>query len=104
MADYTTLFTLILTALTFVIIGIIFIVYIIMIGEREKKKLQTNESSSVAEEETTQDCPHFFGYLSGYPLNEPIPDECFGCTKAIECVNEKTTENTTEVEETPQQQ
>ena len=38
MADFGTLFTLILVALTFVVVGMCFIVYIMIIGEREKRK------------------------------------------------------------------
>lgn len=36
------------------------------------------------------ECPHSFGYLAGYPQDEPIPDECFGCPRAVECMDEKT--------------
>jgi len=86
MADFSTLFLLILVALTFVIIGMFFIVYLMIIGERAKNKLRANMNSSVRAE-TTRECPHSFGYLSEYPQNEPIPEECFGCPKAIECKN-----------------
>jgi len=88
MADYGVLFALILAALTFVIVGMLFIVYLMILGEREKKKLMAR-GGSAAKGEMEQVCPHFFGYLSGYPLNQPIPEECFGCTKAIECMNEQ---------------
>jgi hypothetical protein len=30
-------------------------------------------------------CAHHFGYLRTLPRNTPIPDECFGCTKIMEC-------------------
>lgn len=37
-----------------------------------------------------KECPHKFGYLRGLPKNRPIPDECFGCPKIMEClVNKK---------------
>jgi len=104
MADPETLFLLILVALTFVVIGMSFIVYIMIISEREKRRLEVKEDST-GEKETEQECLHFFGYLAGYPPNEPIPDECFGCIKAIECMNAKAVENTTEaVEPEPAQQ
>jgi len=86
MVDVGTLFPLILTALTFVVIGMFFIVYLMIIGEREKNKLMARLEAFDKMEET-QECAHFYGYLSGYPLDEPIPDECFGCPKVIECMN-----------------
>jgi len=40
-----------------------------------------------------RDCLHQFGYLRTLPKNAPIPDECFGCSKIVEClVNAKTRE------------
>jgi len=37
-----------------------------------------------------KDCPHQFGYLKELPKNRPIPNECFGCQKIVEClVNKK---------------
>jgi len=33
-----------------------------------------------------RDCLHQFGYLRTLPKNAPIPDECFGCTKIVECL------------------
>jgi len=95
MADYGIVFELILAALTFVIVGLFFIVYLMIIGEREKKKLRV-KAGSTAQEEGPEGCVHYFGYLAGYPLNQPVPEECFGCVKAIECMNEKATENITE--------
>jgi len=103
MADYGTLFLLILGALTFVIVGMLFIVYLMVIGEREKNKLRATMESFAKME--TQGCPHSFGYLSGHPQNEPVPEECFGCPKAIECKNgQKGTDNTTEVAEQTEKQ
>jgi len=86
MADYSTIFLLILAALTFVIIGMFFIVYLMILGEREKNKLKAR-LDSFSKSGTTQACPHSFGYLSGHPENQPIPEECFGCPKTLECVN-----------------
>jgi hypothetical protein len=31
-------------------------------------------------------CGHKLGYLKGLPKNKPIPDECFGCPKILECI------------------
>jgi len=103
MADYSTLFLLILVALTFVIVGMFFIVYLMLIGERAKNKLRAKMNPSVRVE-ITRECPHSFGYLSEYPQNEPIPEECFGCPEAIECKNrQEETGNKTETAESPQQ-
>jgi hypothetical protein len=39
---------------------------------------------------TKKDCAHHFGYLRTFPKNSPIPDECFGCEKIVDClVNNK---------------
>jgi hypothetical protein len=35
---------------------------------------------------TRKDCIHFYGYLHSLPKNTPIPDECFGCTKIVDCL------------------
>jgi len=104
MADYSTIFLLILAALTFVIIGMSFIVYLMILGEREKNKLRA-KLDSFARMETTQECPHSFGYLTGHPQNQPIPEECFGCPRAVECMNEqKETDKSVEITDSPEQQ
>jgi len=43
------------------------------------KKAETNNSSK-------RDCLHQFGYLRTLPKNAPIPDECFGCPRVVECL------------------
>ncbi len=86
MADYSTLFVLILVALTFVLVGMTFIVYLMILGEREKNRLRA-QLASFSRIDAKSECPHSFGYLAGYPQNEPVPDECFGCPKAVECKN-----------------
>ncbi len=32
-------------------------------------------------------CPHYFGYLKKLPKNVPIPDECLGCLRIVECLH-----------------
>jgi hypothetical protein len=86
MADYGTLFLLVLTALTFVLVGMAFIVYLMILSEREKNRLRA-QLESFSRIDARLVCPHSFGYLSGYSTNEPVPDECFGCPKAVECMN-----------------
>jgi len=31
-------------------------------------------------------CPHHYGYLYTFPKNSPIPNECFGCEKIVDCL------------------
>ncbi len=38
-------------------------------------------------EEKTPECPHYFGYLRKLPRNVPIPDECLGCLRIVECLH-----------------
>lgn len=33
-----------------------------------------------------KDCLHEFGYLHGLPRNTPIPGECFGCQRIVDCL------------------
>jgi hypothetical protein len=89
MADYGMLFSLILVALTFVIVGMCFIVYIMIIGEREKR-MKAEGIAPPQDASASAECPHQFGYLSGYPMDQPIPEECFGCVNAIQCMNHET--------------
>jgi hypothetical protein len=34
-------------------------------------------------------CVHSFGYLGSLPKNTPIPDECLGCSKVMQCLYQK---------------
>lgn len=36
-----------------------------------------------------RDCLHHFGYLRTFPKNSPIPDECFGCERIVDCLVDK---------------
>jgi len=44
------------------------------------------EKIEVPRENSIQGCPHHFGYLSEYPKNTPIPNECLTCTEIMECL------------------
>jgi len=33
-----------------------------------------------------QECIHHFGYLRTLPKGTPVPDECFGCKKILQCL------------------
>lgn len=63
----------------------------------EGSSIQTKqESPAPAKTESAssskRDCIHQFGYLRTLPKNKPIPQECFGCTKIVEClINTKDT-------------
>jgi len=48
----------------------------------EKPMVQVKTESAPSR----KDCLHQFGYLRTLPKNAPIPDECFGCTKIVECL------------------
>jgi len=34
----------------------------------------------------SQECVHHFGYLRNLPKGNPVPDECFGCKKILQCL------------------
>jgi len=44
------------------------------------------EKTEMSKETLIQGCPHHFGYLSEYPKNTPIPNECLTCTNIMECL------------------
>ncbi|MFQ5999213.1 MAG: hypothetical protein ACE5J6_00410 [Candidatus Bathyarchaeia archaeon] len=44
------------------------------------------EKTETSQEARSSGCPHHFGYLKEYPKNTPIPNECFTCTKIMECL------------------
>jgi len=52
------------------------------------KPLKTTSTLAKQNSKTfdTKDCLHHFGYLSGLPKNTPIPGECFGCQKIVDCL------------------
>jgi type IV secretory pathway VirB10-like protein len=56
---------------------------------RDKKAISKPEKTVAPEIENTssskKDCPHRFGYLRTLPKKAPIPDECFGCSKLVQC-------------------
>lgn len=47
---------------------------------------KTQASIKQSSHSSTKDCLHFFGYLHTFPKNSPIPDECFGCEKIVDCL------------------
>lgn len=56
-----------------------------------KQKPQKTESDKVKDEASKEECTHFLGYLATHPKNQPVPDECFGCERAADCINSSST-------------
>jgi len=56
----------------------------------EKLKMPTKtakEKNSKKQSPTDfQECAHHFGYLRNQPKGTPVPDECFGCRKILQCL------------------
>jgi len=51
------------------------------------KQLKTAPSTKqVSKSSDAKDCLHHFGYLNELPKNTPIPGECFGCPKIVDCL------------------
>ncbi len=91
MADYSTLFQLMLVALAFVIVGVFFIVYLLILSLREKKRLDAVRYLGVemeAGKEETLQCPYYFGYLGGLDEHQLIPTGCSDCVRKMDCMNE----------------
>jgi len=38
------------------------------------------------EEKDEKECSHHFGYLVKHPKNAPFPEECFLCSRLLECI------------------
>jgi len=56
-------------------------------GSRETPKQEKTVAPAKTESASSKrDCLHQFGYLRTFPKNAPIPDECFGCPKIVECL------------------
>jgi type IV secretory pathway VirB10-like protein len=56
----------------------------------ENQKKETDKQAKKAfflfGERKFEGCTHKFKYLRNLPKNAPIPDECFGCPKILECL------------------
>ncbi len=55
-------------------------------GFREPPKNKSQEAKPAPKGSEDKDCLHFFGYLGGLPKNTPIPGECFGCQRIVDCL------------------
>ena len=55
-------------------------------NQKKKKGKQAKRSFFLFGETSFEGCSYKFGYLRTLPKNTPIPDECFGCPKILECL------------------
>ncbi len=54
--------------------------------EPPKQKKTASSSKPIQKNGAEEDCFHHFGYLNSLPRNTPIPGECFGCQKIVDCL------------------
>jgi len=56
--------------------------------EKTKATLKTMKQKTDKQQPQNgfQNCLHQFGYLKNLQKNTPVPDECFGCPKVMECL------------------
>jgi len=54
--------------------------------EPHKQLKTTTSTKQVSKSSDAKDCLHHFGYLNELPKNTPIPGECFGCPKIVDCL------------------
>jgi len=76
MFDFATLFWLLLGIMALITVCLLLIGY----EMAKRDRVRTREPAKAARE-----CAYYFGFLSKYPLDKPIPDECFGCVLALSC-------------------
>ena len=60
----------------------------ISIREKEEKNtaLITEPKKLRKDQESGEECQHFFGYLNKREKNVPFPDECLTCTRMVDCL------------------
>jgi len=51
----------------------------------EVEIVEVQEESETVKPEDAPACPYYLGYLKKRQKNSPIPENCFTCTKMIEC-------------------
>lgn len=55
-------------------------------NNKKKKDKEAKKSLFLFGKRDFGGCVHEFGYLRTVPKNTPIPDECFGCPRILECL------------------
>lgn len=53
---------------------------------KDPKPQPPSEPVPISQNSGEKKCPHKFGYLRGLPKNRPIPNECFGCPRIVDCL------------------
>jgi len=77
MFDFATLFWLLLGIMALITACLLLIAY----EMAKKDRGRTREPAKAAKE-----CAYYFGFLSKYPLDKPVPSECFGCVLTLSCI------------------
>ena len=77
MFDFATLFWLLLGIMALITACLLLIAY----EMAKKDRGRTKEPARAAKE-----CVYYFGFLSKYPLDKPVPSECFGCVLTLSCI------------------
>ena len=55
--------------------------------EKVKQAISSQSPDNSKKEEKSQiKCPHSFGYLSKLPKGAALPEECFLCSKVVDCL------------------
>ena len=54
--------------------------------EIEEEAAETEPEFKTSRVEDTSGCPHYLGYLKKRPKNSSVPEDCFTCSKMIECM------------------
>ena len=54
--------------------------------EPHRQPKTTTSAKQISKSSDEKDCLHHFGYLNELPKNTPIPGECFGCPKIVDCL------------------
>lgn len=63
--------------------------------ESSKMKALITQKDKESREKGGPGCSYFFGYLREIPKNTPIPDECLGCLRIMECLTKRSTSSRT---------
>lgn len=57
------------------------------VGEEEGVEVvEVQQETDPLKPESAPACPYYVGYLKKRPKNSPIPDNCFVCSKMIDCM------------------
>lgn len=54
--------------------------------EKVVEAIANQPSAESGKEENKTKCLHHFGYLAELPKSSSIPEECFFCSKVVDCI------------------